>query len=392
MIGSTLEYRQNPQEFVEKWSAALGPVFRVHIFGRMQTVISGSYVREIFFNENFSFATAVARPQMLTGMSKYDVDTDDLREVVLNSLTVRMKDYVPRAMAQLGIGLEETLGDLAEPRELPHLFPPVLHMVARASASVFVGLDLCQDQEVLGAFKYIDNILQDIIENHPPPPSYPGNCYTYFTNWVIALIFASVATTTEHGALVLYRMLQHPEIVDELVQEQKDVFGEDILNSKDNNVFTGESLRKLVKLVSVCREAIRMRNEYLTLPHTNIGKQSFTLSNGVVIPPGQEVLLDVWANHHDSRLQRDNLGNYDKFEPFRHLEIGRSSTKIGDDYLVFGEGKHACPGRWFALQEIKTVVTLFIRDYILKPNGSIEFPTGAGTRVPTGKVTIQRKA
>ncbi|KAI9470410.1 hypothetical protein BDB00DRAFT_252712 [Zychaea mexicana] len=34
-VGSTLEYRKNPQAFVEKWHKALGPVFRAHIFGRV---------------------------------------------------------------------------------------------------------------------------------------------------------------------------------------------------------------------------------------------------------------------------------------------------------------------------------------------------------------------
>ena len=56
-----------------------------------------------------------------------------------------------------------------------------------------------------------------------------------------------------------------------------------------------------------------------------------------------DVLLNFWANHHDNDLQKDSIGNYNKFEPFRYVGMGRPSTKIGDDYLVFGEGKHACP-------------------------------------------------
>ncbi|KAG2224161.1 hypothetical protein INT45_000176 [Circinella minor] len=346
-----------------------------------------------------------------------------------------------------------------EPKELSNLFSMVQHMVAKASASVFVGLDLCENENLIEAFREIttdvglsfrmdnvwldhfitlnkfrmcslirnrksqivevlkpvidkrmegiatkdssdttwirpNDILQDIIEKHPPQPNNKTDKYTYFAHWMIVLVFVSVFTTTEHATIVLYRILQHPEIMDELIKEQKEIYGNDIIlnkNNKSEDIFTADSVKKLIKLDSLCREALRTKNEYFQLPHTNISKQNITLSNGVIIPPDHDVLVNFWANHRDKELQKDTIGNHDKFEPFRYVGMGRPSTKIGDDFLVFGEGKHACPGRWFALQEIKTVVSLLIRDYTLKPNGPIEFPTNVNTGIPSGKVIIQRK-
>ncbi|KAI9470409.1 cytochrome P450 [Zychaea mexicana] len=389
-------------------------------------------------------------------MPEDDISSQDVRSVVVKSLTVQMKSYTPRAVAYLNVGLKEALGDLTEPRELSNLFLTVQHMVAKASASIFVGLDLCENKELVEAFKYITtdvgqsirmdsvfferfstlnrlrmwytgkyaprirkrklqmieamkpeidrrmrgiagkepswtrpaDILQEIIENYAPPASSDTNIYTYFTHWMIALTFAAIHTTSEHATVVLYRLLQQPEIIDELLQEQKEVFGDDHTNS---NVFTGDAIKKLVKLDSVCREALRAKNVFLDLPHSNTGGQSITLSNGVVIPSGHDVLLNQWMNHHDNELQKDTAGNYDNFEPFRYVDMHCPSTKIGDGYLTFGEGKHACPGRWFALQEIKTIVSVLIRDYTLKANGPIEFPTGTKSGIPTGKVSIQRK-
>ena len=49
-------------------------------------------------------------------------------------------------------------------------------------------------------------------------------------------------------------------------------------------------------------------------------------------------------------------------------------------------------GRWFALQEIKTIVSVLIRDYTLTPCGPIVFPSGTSTGIPSGEVTIQRKS
>ncbi|KAI7858128.1 cytochrome P450 [Circinella umbellata] len=468
-VGSTLEYRRNPRAFVEKYSALMGPVFRCHIFGSLHTIVSGSYVREILFNKNFSFEDGTSKRfdvALLIGMTKTEgITLADLRTVIVKSVTVHMKEYTPRVVHYLDVGLREAVGDLAEPKELPNLFSMVQHMIAKASASIFVGLELCENENLVEAFREVttdvglsfrmdnvwldrfitlnkfrmwyigkfssliqsrksqiiealkpvidkrmegiatkdssdttwtrpNDILQYIIEDHPLPPNNKTDKYTYFAHWMIVLVFVSVFTTSEHATIVLYRILQHPETIDELIKEQKEIYGDDIIlnkNNKSEDVFTADSVKKLTKLDSLCREALRSKNEYFQLPHTNISKQNITLSNGVIIPPNHDVLVNFWANHHDEELQRDTIGNYDKFEPFRYVGMGRPSTKVGDDYLVFGEGKHACPGRWFALQEIKTIVSLLIRDYTLKPSGPIEFPTDVKTGVPSGKVIIQRK-
>ncbi|KAI8147549.1 cytochrome P450 [Fennellomyces sp. T-0311] len=455
MFGSTEEYKKDPAAFVEKWSAELGPVFRVHIFGRLQTVVSGNYVREILLNNNFSFAEGFRTRfdiRLLTNIPESQIDDKRFREVIVKSLTAQMKKYIPRAVDYLNIGLKEALGDLKEPRVLENLFSTVQHMVAKASASIFVGEHLCKDEDLVETFKNIttevgseirfdnkwlhyferinqirmwysgkhsqrvrnhrrqlmksmapeidrrlqglagndpswtrpEDILQEIIENYPPPPTCDIDIYNYYANWMIVLIFASVHTTTEHGTIVLYRLLQHPDIIEELLREQNEVLG-------GSTLFTGEVVRKLVKLDSVCREALRFKNDFFALPHRNVSGGNIALSNGVVIKPGDNVLLNVWSNHRDSNLQRDIHGNHDTFEPFRFVNTDRPATKIGDDYLVFGEGKHACPGRWFALQEIKTIVSALIRDYKITPCGPIKFPTGIDTGIPSGKVMIQRK-
>ena len=50
-----------------------------------------------------------------------------------------------------------------------------------------------------------------------------------------------------------------------------------------------------------------------------------------------DVLINFWHNHHSGN---DDL---QEFKPFRYVNSGYPSTKVGDNYLVFGEGKHACP-------------------------------------------------
>ena len=160
-------------------------------------------------------------------------------------------------------------------------FYVLLYIVHSTSYSVTI---------LINFMSYIqDDILQDIIESYPPVADCKTDKYTYFAHWMIVLVFASVFTTTEHATIVLYRILQHPEVIDELIEEQKEIYGHDIILNKNNNseeIFTADSIKKLIKLDSVCRESLRTKNEYFQLPHTNSSKQNITLSNGVVIPPG----------------------------------------------------------------------------------------------------------
>ncbi|KAI9250131.1 cytochrome P450 [Phascolomyces articulosus] len=158
------------------------------------------------------------------------------------------------------------------------------------------------------------------------------------------LFFPSIAPVNELISSVLHRLLRHQEIMNELINEQSEVFGDHLYpDAGSTDCFTIESVRKLVKLDSVCRESFRTNKGFTATDRTNVGGESVILSNGVAIPPGQDVLLNSWINHQDSKLQRDNIGNYEKFEPFRHLETNHRVTRTGDDFMLFGVGKHVCP-------------------------------------------------
>ena len=91
----------------------------------------------------------------------------------------------------------------------------------------------------------------------------------------------------------MYRLLQHPKAIDELLEEQKQVlekhYGHDFDDSDMTKLFTGEVIKDLVKLDSVCRESMRTSSFYAELPHTYIGKSPLTMSNGAIIHPGMYV-------------------------------------------------------------------------------------------------------
>ena len=103
----------------------------------------------------------------------------------------------------------------------------------------------------------------------------------------MGLIFASIHTTSENGTIALYRVLQNPKLMDDLLEEQAKVLehhGVDP-NGAAQDVFTFDIIKEMPKLDSIIRESLRLRNEFYEHTHTNITSGKIVLSNGTVIPP-----------------------------------------------------------------------------------------------------------
>lgn len=114
--------------------------------------------------------------------------------------------------------------------------------------------------------------------------------------WLLAVVVVGNQSTRDNVTVILYRILQHPEVIDELLQEQRQVLekhhGADVNDNDDlTTLFTGEVIKDLVRLDSVCRETMRLRSFYLDYPHTYIGKSPFTFANGYTIQPGKDTTL-----------------------------------------------------------------------------------------------------
>ncbi|KAI8394317.1 cytochrome P450 [Radiomyces spectabilis] len=460
-FGHTTEYREDPQAFIEKWAKQLGPVFRAHLFGKPTTVISGPYVREIFLNNDFNFFKAldnVFDARLLTNTCGEDkLAVDDLRVIITKHLTPKLKFYTDRVVQQIYKGIIDQTNQLkaGESNVFYHVYPFVQHIVARASASIFCGVELCENELLIDSFKNMvlevgselvpkpwlepfprlnrwrmwfigktspnvkkhrkqlreamqpvveerlrqkatnpnwvkpNDILQDIMDEFSCPP---GIDYTtYLVDWITQLIFAALHTTSENCTVALYRILDTPGLVDELFEEQQQVlkqegYSEDV----GPEVFNRELLKNFVKLDSACREAFRMRNDFIGLPHLYTGDKQITLSNGVLVQPGEEVLINVWQNHKQNFSKNSNE-DYSKYVPMRFLGQDKQATKVSEEYLFFGLGRHACPGRWFALQEIMTIISLLIREYKISPVGEITFPKLDESRLPMGQFKLERK-
>jgi cytochrome P450 len=97
-------------------------------------------------------------------------------------------------------------------------------------------------------------------------------------------------------------------------------------------------------------------------------KEGITLSNGMHLPYNTLISSAITPQHMDPAL----FPNPEEFNPRRFLD--RDSIKLGSvskaaftatspEYLFFGLGSHACPGRFFAANEIKTMIIFLLGQY-----------------------------
>lgn len=124
--------------------------------------------------------------------------------------------------------------------------------------------------------------------------------------------------------------------------------------------------------------------------------QKVELSDGTIIPKGTFTLV---ANF--SMCDTKSYPNAATFDPYRFLrrrEAGDSSAYLvspSPQHLGFGLGKHSCPGRFFAANEIKILLCHILLKYDIKSlDGSTPTVQKFGMLLfadPTAKIAIRRR-
>lgn len=107
--------------------------------------------------------------------------------------------------------------------------------------------------------------------------------------------------------------------------------------------------------------------------------KGITLSNGQYIPPGVLIEVPSAAIYTDESVYPSS-DSFDGLRAYKARSTGKASdiarnqfVTTNEDNLSFGYGRHACPGRFFAANEIKMIAARLILDYDVKmPNGETE--------------------
>jgi cytochrome P450 len=204
-----------------------------------------------------------------------------------------------------------------------------------------------------------NDMLTWLLQDAPP-------CYRTIrslTTRFLTINFGAIHTTSLAFTNCLFDLAANPDFVEPLREELNSILATDGL--------TPVGMQKMRKMDSFIRESQRLYGG-TSLSMTRRVMKDFTFSNGMTVPKGHFVSVAGLATHMDPK----NYPNPEEFQPFRFSDMGddgdsvRSQTiSVGLDWVLFGGGRHSCPGRFFALYELKAMLAYVLLNYDVKiPN------------------------
>jgi len=180
---------------------------------------------------------------------------------------------------------------------------------------------------------------------------------------LLFLNFASIQTISATVAQILYRLIVNPDYLEPLRQE--------IETALADEGWTKAGMDKLHKLDAFMRETQRIDSTHLVAV-IRLAQRPFTFSNGVTVPAGTLLAAPACAIHMDEEI----YPNPEQLDGCRFLKThdingdvattGFSSVSTSPNHLTFGLGRHACPGRFFAVNEVRLLLAHIIITYDVK--------------------------
>ncbi|VDC00309.1 unnamed protein product [Peniophora sp. CBMAI 1063] len=181
--------------------------------------------------------------------------------------------------------------------------------------------------------------------------------------------FAAIHTSSLNMTQALYHLASHTEWQKELREEV-----EEIVRA---NGWSKASMGKMRKIDSFLREQQRYAGLGV-LAMSRYALQPFTFSNGIHVPKGTFIACAQYDTHHDE----ENYANPDIFDPWRFSSMrdeDGEGTKhqlvaTSTEFINFGHGRHACPGRFFAANELKCLLAHIVLDYDVAFEDGVDYP------------------
>ncbi|KAG9251502.1 cytochrome P450 [Emericellopsis atlantica] len=213
---------------------------------------------------------------------------------------------------------------------------------------------------------------------------------------VLLLNFAAIHTSTFAMTHVLLDLASAPpEIIEELREEAANMLKE------HDGQWSKRGLAQLEKLDSAMRESQR-KNSFvgLGLMRKVVAQDGVTFPSGVHVRQGNSVCVPAYSVLQDSAVYTDPK----TYKPFRFYEARVSETEgyvkrarnafptASPDFLGWGLGRNACPGRFFASNEIKMMLAYLLLHYDIEHQESRPRNVWFGmNRIPPMKATLRMR-
>ncbi|KAK7420012.1 hypothetical protein QQX98_003018 [Neonectria punicea] len=205
----------------------------------------------------------------------------------------------------------------------------------------------------------------------------------------LILAAASIHTTNNLLCECLSDLATYPEFQDELREEAYQIL------EVEGGWARKESMAKLKKMDSFMREVQRLRGNIISFIRKVM--KPISLSDGTQLPAGTKVIAPQAGISHDERYFPDP----ERFDALRFYHMRQESTEasnrwqftsLNDTNINFGAGKHACPGRFFAGNEVKLVLAYMLITYDIRLKEGEQRPKGMAvvmTKAPSPDMELE---
>ncbi|KAI0368877.1 cytochrome P450 [Pilatotrama ljubarskyi] len=412
------------KEYVEQgYKRYYGSTFKVPMLDNWMVVVSGpKLVDELRRrpDDELSFVEAIAD----IIQTKYTLGPEPEQDpyhvdIIREKLTRSLPLLLPEVVDELKLAVPEHIPVTEKEWVSVDVMKTTQRIIARASSRVFVGMPTCRDKEYLDlavAFtievikdktiiNFFPNFMKPLIghlinnvstaikktvkhlqpaiderrakmkefgEDWPDKPhdmlqwvmevaESRDNSYEAIAQRIMLVNFAAIHTSSNSITHAIYHLAEHPEFIAPLREEIEDIIKEE--------GWTKAAMGKMWKLDSFFRESQRFNGINL-MSVTRKAIKDVTLQNGTVIPRGTLVVAAAYPTHHDESV----YANPEVFDPFRFARLREEDgegtrhqfVNTSVEYIPFGHGKHACPGRFFAANELKAMLAYMVLNYDLK--------------------------
>ncbi|KAI9376180.1 cytochrome P450 [Aspergillus egyptiacus] len=168
---------------------------------------------------------------------------------------------------------------------------------------------------------------------------------------------------------LLYDMASHGDCLDEIRAEIVECLAD------SGGGWTEASMANMKKLDSFIQECLRMNPGIVMLTGWRIVMaDSFRFDDDLTLPKGTTLVFPTAHMFTDP----DYFPNPDQFDPLRFYRMKEEARQSGSaalskdirfEWLTFGYGRQACPGRFYSLRLLKTILGEIIMRYDVRYAG-----------------------
>ncbi|ROW01414.1 hypothetical protein VPNG_07621 [Cytospora leucostoma] len=184
----------------------------------------------------------------------------------------------------------------------------------------------------------------------------------------LGMSFVAIHTTADLLTQVVLDLAEHQELMQPLREEVTDCLSR-------RGEISKIALHDMILLDSVIKESQRLKPVQVGAMSRKVMEDA-TLSDGVHVKRGSTTV--IFPRDRDATLY-ENPEEYDGYRFYRlRQQPGKRNTAqvvtTSPDHIAFGHGKYACPGRWFAVHEVKLALCHLLLKYDWKIAEGAERP------------------